>query len=232
MHTIEYRILLIEDDQRLARSICDFLSSNGFIVKHFVNGDNLESIVSSGSIDLILCDVMLPGTNGFEIARAIRNKFDGPYIFMSALNDSYHQLKGFKLGADDYITKPVEPELLLARINACLRRGLPYKENQNVIEIENLTIDKPNRVVKVDDQPIALTRCEFDLLWILASQQGKEVSREFLFVNTVGRQYNGSDRTIDGRVSRLRKKLEQYQNLKCEVETLWGQGYLLSVKSQ
>ncbi|WP_462156861.1 response regulator transcription factor [Pseudoalteromonas sp. GB56] len=231
MGTIEYRILLIEDDQRLARSICDFLTKHGFIVKHFVNGDNLDNLVSCGSIDLILCDVMLPGTNGFEIARAIRDKFDGPYLFMSALSDSYHQLKGFRLGADDYITKPVEPELLLARIKACLRRGLPYQESRDVIEIENLTIDKHNRQVRVAQHPVSLTRCEFELLWILASQQGKEVSREFLFLNTVGREYNGSDRTIDGRVSRLRKKLEQFEELRCKVETLWGQGYLLSVKS-
>jgi len=225
------RVLLIEDDHYLARSISQFLTNNGFVVKHFVNGDNLETLVACGNIDLILCDVMLPGTNGLEIAKAIRHKFNGPYLFISALSDQHHQLKAFELGADDYITKPVEPELLLARINACLRRtGAVMAHNNEVLKIENLTVDNINRYAKVDDELISLSRNEFDLLWLLASQQGKQVSREFLFLSTVGREYNGLDRTVDGRVSRLRKKLEQYEQLRCQVETIWGQGYILTIK--
>jgi DNA-binding response OmpR family regulator len=224
------RILLIEDDQGLARSITNFLTNHGFVIKHFVNGDNLNHLVSGGGIDLILCDVMLPGTNGFEIAKSIREKFDGPYIFLSALNDQHHQLKGFQLGADDYIGKPVEPELLLARINACLRRKRPVIKDE-IITVENLSVDNINRVVKVDQEVITLSRYEFDLLWLLAMQQGQQVSREFLFLNTVGREYDGLDRTVDGRVSRLRKKLEQYINLRCQIETIWGQGYILTCKS-
>jgi DNA-binding response OmpR family regulator len=225
------RVLLIEDDQSLARSISHFLTNNGFIVKHFTNGDNLNLLVQSGNIDLILCDVMLPGTNGFEIAKSIRHKFDGPYLFISALADQKNQLKAFELGADDYITKPVEPELLLARINACLRRTTPTKnKNNDVVFVENLTVDNINRHAKVDDQLIPLSRHEFDLLWLLISQQGKQISREFLFLNTVGREYDGLDRTVDGRVSRLRKKLEQYAYLRCQIKTIWGQGYILTIK--
>jgi DNA-binding response OmpR family regulator len=224
------RILLIEDDHGLARSISGYLNEQGFVVKHFTNGDNLEALISGGTTDLILCDVMLPGTNGFEIAKSIRHKFMGPYLFMSALSDQFHQIKGFELGADDYICKPVEPELLLARIRACLRRYGQQEEAKHIIQIENLTVDNVNRKAKVDDETISLSRYEFDLLWLLALNQGKQISREFLFLNTVGREYDGLDRTIDGRVSRLRKKLEQYINLRCQVETIWGQGYILAVK--
>ncbi|KGJ90520.1 response regulator transcription factor [Thalassotalea sp. ND16A] len=223
------QLLLIEDDQGLARSICKFLTAKGFIVRHFVNGDNLELLIASNNFALILCDVMLPGTDGFEIAKAIRHKFNGRYIFLTALSDVEHQLKGFELGADDYICKPVDPEILLARINACLRKNTK-QEPKSSIEITNLTIDNDSRIVTIENQPIALSRYEFDLLWLLALQKGQQVSREFLFVNTVGREYDGLDRTVDGRVSRLRKKLESYPNLKCQINTSWGQGYMLAAK--
>lgn len=227
--SVANRILLIEDDQRLAKSIASFLTNNGFVVKHFINGDSLDTLVDGGCIDLILCDVMLPGTNGFEIARKVRHKFNGPYIFLSALSDQANQLTGFELGADDYISKPVEPELLLARIKACLNRNV-RSQKQDVITIENLSVDNLNREVKIDDKAISLSRYEFDLLWLLMHHQGQHVSREFLFLNTVGREYDGLDRTVDGRVSRLRKKLEQYNELRCQIKTIWGQGYILSVK--
>lgn len=224
------RILLIEDDQRLVKSVSCFLTNQGFIVKHLANGDNLEAIIEGNNIDLIICDVMLPGSNGFEIAKRIRHKFNGHYIFLSALGDTEHQIKGLSLGADDYIQKPVEPELLLAKINACLRRH-QNQQNQQALQLENLHVDNINRIARVDDIPITLSKNEFDLLWLLIQRPGEIVSREFLFVNTVGREYDGLNRTVDGRVSRLRKKLEQIKQLKCQIETLWGQGYILSLKA-
>lgn len=224
-----FRILLIEDDQRLVKSISSFLSNHGFEVRHLTDMDNLEVLIAAECIDLILCDVMLPGANGFDIAKKIRHKFDGPYIFLSALGSSKDQLKGFDLGADDYITKPVEPELLLARINAHLRNH-QRPASKNVIRVENLFVDSVNRYAKVDDEEIPLSKNEFNLLWLLAQSPGQIISREFLFQNTVGREYDGLNRTVDGRVSRLRKRLEQYNHLRCKVETLWGQGYILSVK--
>jgi len=224
-------LLLIEDDLGLARSITKYLELKGFIVRHFVNGDNLESLIDSNNFALILCDVMLPGTDGFEIAKSIRNKFNGPYIFLTALNDVEYQLKGFEVGADDYICKPVVPEILLARINANLRR-YNQKEPESQIKISNLIIDKADRIVSINKQTIELSRYEFDLLWLLAVQKGQQVSREFLFINTVGREYDGIDRTIDGRISRLRKKLESHSELKCQITTSWGQGYMLSLKDK
>jgi DNA-binding response OmpR family regulator len=199
------RILLIEDDVRLARSIAQYLQLNGFQVKHFEDGIKLEQLIDGRNFDLILCDVMLPGTDGFEIAEKIRHQFNGPYIFLTALNDFDNQIKGFELGADDYITKPIEPKLLLARINACLRRS-QYKGETNTARVGDLFVDNAKRSAMANDEKLMLTRFEFDLLWQFATHPGQQLSREFLFVNTVGREYDGLDRTVDGRVSRLRKK--------------------------
>lgn len=230
MANVGNRILLIEDDHRLVKSVSSFLTNHGFVVKHLANGDNLDAIIEANNIDLIICDVMLPGTNGFDIAKRIRHKFSGHYIFLSALGEPEDQIKGLSLGADDYIQKPVEPELLLARINACLRRHRP-QETSTSLQIENLFVDNVNRVAKIDDEPLSLTKNELELLWLLMQRPGEIISREFLFVNTVGREYDGMNRTVDSRVSRLRKKLEQIGHLRCQIETLWGQGYILSVRT-
>jgi len=224
------QILLIEDDQNLARSIKRYLVKEGFEVHHFVNGDNLEQLIASDEFDLIICDVMLPGTNGFEIAKSLRHKFKGPYIFLTALNEVEDQLLGYELGADDYICKPVAPALLLARIKANLRRNLAPVKTLEQISYGNLDIDKSKRTVLVNGALLPLSRYEFDLLWLLALNREKQVSREFLFLKTVGREYNGMDRTVDGRLSRLRRKMEGNKKIRCRIFTSWGQGYMLSDK--
>lgn len=224
------QILLIEDDQNLARSIKRYLVKEGFEVHHFTNGDNLDELIASDEFDLILCDVMLPGTNGFEIARELRHKFKGPYIFLTALNEVEDQLLGYELGADDYICKPVAPAILLARIKASLRLHLAPKKIVERIGYGNLEIDKSNRTVLVGGALLPLSRYEFELLWLLAINREQQVSREFLFLKTVGREYNGLDRTVDGRISRLRKKMEANKKIRCRIYTSWGQGYMLSDK--
>lgn len=222
------KILLIEDDQRLAQSITIFFTSQGFDVKHFINDECLNSLIEHEQIDIIICDIMLPGNDGFRIIKKIRAYYHGPYIFLSALNDLKNQLKGFELGADDYICKPVDPQLLLAKVKACLQRTAKA-EQKDVLTIGNLTIDQNNRWARFEQQEISLSRHEFDLLWLLAINYGKQITREYLFVNTLKRSYDGLDRTIDGRVSRLRKKLLSYDGLSCRINTMWGQGYMLAV---
>lgn len=222
------RILLIEDDQRLARSILLFLQQQAFVVRHVSDGDSLGQMLETCEFDLVLCDVMLPGTDGFEISQRIRRNFAGPYLFLSALSDLQSQLKAFELGADDFIVKPVDPNLLLARIRACLRRRRPQAQYESVVHINNLTVDRGERCARVNGSSIPLSTREFDLLWLLATHQKQALSREFLFINTVGRHYDGLDRTIDGRISRLRKKLESVEGLGITVRTVWGQGYMLA----
>lgn len=198
------KILLTEDDQRLAQSITIFFTNQGFDVKHFINDECLNTLIENEQIDIIICDIMLPGNDSFRIIKKVRAFYHGPYIFMSALNDLRSQVKGFELGVDDYICKLVEPQLLLAKVKACLQRTAKI-EQQDVISIGNLTMDKNNRWARFEQQEITLSGNEFDLLWLLALNYGKQVSREYLFVNTLKRSYDGLDRTIDGRVSRLRK---------------------------
>lgn len=222
------KILLIEDDQRLAQSITIFFTSKGFDVKHFINDECLSSLIEHEQIDVIICDIMLPGNDGFRIIKKIRANYHGSYIFLSALNDLKNQLKGFELGADDYICKPVDPQLLLAKVRACLQRVSKVSQ-KDVLTIGNLIIDKNNRWARFETQEISLSRHEFDLLWLLAVNYGKQITREYLFVNTLKRSYDGIDRTIDGRVSRLRKKLLSYEGLSCRINTMWGQGYMLTV---
>ncbi|WP_372871505.1 response regulator transcription factor [Shewanella sp.] len=224
------QLLLVEDDYQLARSVKRFLTKEGFEVHHFVNGDNLAELIASNQFDLILCDVMLPGTNGFDIAKSLRQSFNGPFIFMTALSDVEDQLQGFNLGADDYICKPVPPPLLVARIKANLQRHKPQVKTTEKIRYGNLEIDKQRRTVLVGGGLLPLSRYEFDLLWILLEHREEQVSREYLFTKTVGREYNGMDRTVDGRISRLRKRLETNKKVRCRIYTSWGQGYMLSEK--
>ena len=224
------RILLIEDDHRLARSIIRFLQDQGFVMRHFGDGDSVSQVLKSSDFDLVLCDIMLPGTDGFEIALQVRSHFGGPYIFLTALSDVDSQLKAFESGADDFIIKPVHPNILLARICACLRRRQPQVKQETVVQVDNLTVDRGERCARVEDETIPLSSGEFDLLWMLAAHPQQALSREFLFINTLGRQYDGLDRTIDGRVSRLRKKLENFGKVTLTVRTVWGQGYMLAGK--
>lgn len=226
----QFRILLIEDDIRLAAFISSFLSTNGFHVTHCASTHELDLKMQSQETDLIICDIMLPGTDGYEIINEIRDRFAGIFVFMSALSDVENQLKGFELGADDYIVKPIKPELLLARINAALKRG-NHRKQKHKVKVGNLTIDKSAREVTVNESKLTLSRHEFDVLWLLALNKNKPLTREYLFINTIGREYDGQDRTIDGRISRLRKKVEQADQSHCKVKTMWGQGYMLTVEN-
>lgn len=224
------RILLIEDDQRLARSITLFLEGQGFVIRHLADGTSIAQVLKDCDFDLVVCDVMLPGTDGFKISQQIKRHFDGPYLFLTALSDTLSQLKAFELGADDFIVKPVHPNILLARIRACLRRRQPLEQQEVVVQVGNLNVDRGERRATVDGEPIALSTGEFDLLWLLSIHPQQALSREFLFINCLGRRYDGLDRTIDGRISRLRKKMDLYSTLPLTVRTVWGQGYMLAAK--
>ncbi|KGJ90525.1 response regulator transcription factor [Thalassotalea sp. ND16A] len=227
-------ILLIEDDLRLAGFIANFLVNNGYQVTHCACASELDLKVQSSQVDLILCDIMLPGTSGFQLLKEARKDYFGPFIFMSALSDVENQLHGFKLGADDYITKPVKPELLLARIKAVLYRqqGRDNKPEDKSLSIGNLTVNQESRTVVINSERLKLSRHEFDVLWLLALNKNKALTREYLFLNITGKEYDGLDRTMDGRVSRLRKKVNAYENAGCKIRTMWGKGYMLSTGAE
>lgn len=224
---IDCNILLIEDDLPLAGLIQEYLDSQGYQITHIAKGLDVHTLPEENSYDLILCDVMLPDIDGFNLSNILEEKFLCPIIFLTALSDDEDQIKGLELGAIDYIVKPVEPNVLLARIRANLRKAQAHV-SQDKIVISDLVLDKKNKTVTLDGQLLDLTSQDFELFWIFAQNQGKLLSREFLFQAIIGREYNGLDRTVDARTSRLRSKLESFAIPGLIIRTVWGKGYLFT----
>lgn len=231
------RILIIEDDQRLANLIQVYLIRQGYLVQWHNSGNGVEEIIQQFNPDLVILDVMLPEKSGFDICRDIRTWFNNYILIMTASEDNIDEIVGLELGADDYLAKPVEPRLLLARIRALLRRKQieldkdSSKEaaapiNNKTLVFDNLTIDGENRKVLLQDQEIDLTTAEFDLLWLLAVNAGNILTRDDIFSQVRGIDFDGSDRSIDARISRLRRKLLDDPDNPSRIKTVRGKGYL------
>jgi len=222
------KILLVEDDRQLSNLVTDFLTSEGFHVKQEFRGDTVAKRVETFSPDLIVLDIMLPGKDGFAVCRDIRPNFSGPILMLTAKSTDFDQVLGLEIGADDYVIKPVEPRVLLARVNALLRRGELPQENKEKADITcgQLYINRGSRQVKLHNENIELTSQEFDLLWLLASRSGEVQNRDYIYKAVVGRDYDGMDRSVDVRISRLRKKLQDSNETPFRIKTIWGQGYL------
>jgi DNA-binding response OmpR family regulator len=222
-------ILLVEDDIRLSQLVSKFLEQNGFQVSVLNQGDQAISYIQKNSIDLIILDVMLPKLDGFSICRKVRDSFDNPIIFLTAKDSDFDHVLGLEIGADDYIIKPVEPHVLLARINMLLRRHSNVKQSKvDSFNFGQLSINKSSRQVELFNQVVELTSHEFELLWLLAQNAGEPQSREYIHKKMIGREYDGLDRSVDVRISRLRKKLDDNTDNPTRVITVWGKGYMLS----
>jgi len=222
-------ILLVEDDLRLANLIAKFLGQNGFQVSLLHQGDTVVDFINNNSPDLIILDVMLPKLDGFAICRQVRNSYIHPIIFLTAKDSDFDHVLGLEIGADDYIIKPVEPYVLLARINMLLRRKKhSAKKSIEHLAFGQLYIHKSSRQVSLFSAPIELTSHEFELLWLLASNAGEPQSREYIHEQMIDREYDGLDRSVDVRISRLRKKLGDCTKNPNRIITVWGKGYLFS----
>ncbi|MCP4056137.1 MAG: response regulator [Pseudoalteromonas sp.] len=220
------KILLVEDDLGLQQLTKDYLEHNGLEVDVLSRGDEVFSYLENNAADLMILDIMLPGKDGFSVCRQVRDKFSLPILMLTAKGEDFDQVIGLELGADDYVVKPAEPRVLLARVNALLRRGQPVIKAAEEIQFGDLVIDKTSRIVKLNENEIVLTSHEFELLWLLASNAGEVLSREHVHQHMIGRQYDGLDRTVDVRVSRIRKKLGDNSDKPYRIKTVWGQGYL------
>ncbi|MGJ8679326.1 response regulator [Paraglaciecola sp.] len=222
------KILLVEDDERLSALICKFLTDNNFIVKTLIDGTHLLSEVQNFSPDILVLDIMLPGENGFTLCKNIRPHYAGPLLFMTAKNDDFDHVLGLEIGADDYVIKPVEPRVLLARINALLRRSIKpvqSSNNQEQLTFGQLVIDRSTRTATLAGTDVMLTSHEFDMLWKLAETPSQLVKRETLYTELIGREYDGLDRSADVRISRLRKKLLDNSQHPYRIKTIWGKGF-------
>lgn len=227
-------ILLVEDDSKLADLIKTFLNRNGFEVSHYDNGMDAINAFEQLSPQLIILDVMLPGLDGLSVCRKIRGTYPGPIIMLTALNDDIDEVAGLEMGADGYLGKPIKPRVLLAHIRAHLRRfslhqiETDLQNSDGVIEIGELSIDSKKRLVCLQNSEIELTAAEFDLLWILAQNKGMVIDRDNLHKKIFRIDYDGLDRNIDIRISRLRKKLGDDPKHPEIIKTVRGQGYILA----
>ena len=221
-------LILVEDDERLAELVSQYLTANDFSVDRFADGEGLVERVKAAPPDAIILDVMLPGYDGFTLCNRLRQFYTGPLLFMTAKSESFDQVLGLEIGADDYVVKPVEPRVLLARVNALMRRASSAEatvQSGSVVTFGKLSIDKLSRRVNLGGEDITLTSHEFDLLCLLADNASQLVERTTLYKELIGREYDGLDRSADVRVSRLRKKLKDNPQNPYRIKTIWGKGF-------
>jgi two-component system OmpR family response regulator/two-component system response regulator RstA len=221
-------VFLVEDDKRLSQLMADYLREHQFLVTTFSDEKNVMPQLRRHPPDLILLDVMLPGKDGFQLCRELRSIYSGPILFLTARSDNFDQVLGLELGADDYMIKPVEPRVMLARVQAALRRAAPATHTApepTQLRFGGLFIDKAARHVELADEMVELTSHEFDLLWLLATHASNVVTRDTIYDTIIGREYDGLDRSADVRISRLRKKLHDNQKNPYRIKTIWGKGF-------
>jgi DNA-binding response OmpR family regulator len=225
------RILIVEDDESISLGLRMNLEAEGYEVELAGDGDDGLARASSGDIDLVILDVMLPKVNGFEVVRRLRAKHATvPVIMLSARGAEMDKVMGLELGAEDYITKPFGLAELLARVKAVLRRdGLSRKHVEAVVRAGDLTIDSGTRLVTRSGAPVELTATEFDVLWCLVEAQGRVLSREEILTQVWGAGHHGTLRTIDNFLLQLRSKLEKDSAEPEHLLTVRGVGYRFKV---
>lgn len=225
-------ILLVEDDVGLSDLVKDYLEKQNFAVSTEYRGDLAVGRIIRDKPDMVILDLMLPGKDGLSVCRDVRTAYPGPILILTAQEDNMDQVAGLELGADDYVKKPVEPRVLLARIRALFRRALVCMSAVqspppvNTLNFGSLAIDKAAREATLYGRVIDLSTSDFDLLWFLASHAGQVLDRERLYQSIKGIEYDGLDRSIDVAVSRLRKKLDDDAEHPYRIKTVWGSGYL------
>jgi DNA-binding response OmpR family regulator len=228
-------ILIVEDDISLAQWMEKYLVLKGFNVSVITRGDLAVDFIKEKNPDIVVLDGMLPGLDGFDVCKAVRPDFTNAIIMVTARDEEIDEVLGLDAGADDYLTKPLRARALLSRIDKCLKRQSPIElqesdldNNDNGIKLTlgGFIIDSQARSVVLDEKVINISTNEFDLLWILAQRAGETVSRDDLMILLRGFEYDGFDRSVDLRISKLRKKLNDNASQPYRIKTIWGKGYL------
>jgi len=219
-------ILLVEDDITLADWVAEYLTEQGFNIHHVARGDLVMDAFASFTPDLILLDVMLPGLNGIEVCRLIRERSQTPIIMLTARADEFDEVIGLEAGANDYVIKPVRPRALLARIASALKNSAATTTVNNEVIHGDLVINEEAKRVTYQGQEVELSTSLFSFLLFLASNAGQVVDRDSVFIALKGREYDGQDRRFDVMLSTLRKIFNDDPQSPKKFKTVWGKGYL------
>lgn len=222
----KHNILLVEDDVRLADLMREYLSQHEFEVRVEARGDDAVSRFNPDWTDLVILDLMLPGKDGLTVCRELRERFNGLIMILTAKGGDIDQVLGLELGADDYVVKPVDPRVLLARARVLLKRSRGLESPETTLRFGQLTISAAAHQATLNDASVSLTTQEFELLCLLASHSGRVLSRDDIYKQLRGLEYDGLDRTVDVCISHLRKKLGDDGDKPRRIKTVWGKGYL------
>ncbi|MCI5953190.1 MAG: response regulator transcription factor [Lachnospiraceae bacterium] len=223
------KILVVDDESRMRKLVRDFLVKAGYDVVEAGDGEEaLDCFYNQKDIALIVLDVMMPKMDGWQVCREIRNNSKVPVIMLTARGDEQDELQGFKLGVDEYISKPFSPKILVARIEAILRRTNQISGDEK-LSCNGIEIDKAAHQVFIDGEPIDLSYKEFELLTYFVENKGIALSREKILNNVWNYDYFGDARTIDTHVKKLRSKMGEKGEM---IKTIWGMGYKLSEDSE
>jgi two-component system OmpR family response regulator len=220
--------MLVEDDARLAELVTEYLSGYEFEVEQVARGDQALARFAQIAPDVVVLDLMLPGLDGMVVCRQLRAISEVPILILTAREDSYDEVSGLEQGADDFLNKPVQPRVLLARLRALMRRSStrPAADAPSTLVFGALTITTRERSVSWRGEPCALSNTEYKLLLVLAGAAGQVLSRDALLKKMRGIEFDGLDRSIDNCISKLRRRFDDGSSEK--IKTVWGEGYLFS----
>ncbi|WP_029790068.1 MULTISPECIES: response regulator [Vibrio] len=220
-------IFIVEDDPKLQAMLSEYFVEQGFNVRCIDNGTDAPDAIIEAQPDLVLLDLMLPGQDGLSVCRQIRECFKGKVLMLTASDDDFDHVAALEIGADDFVNKPIKPRVLLARIRMLLRRKeVTTSDSDTCLEVGLLCLNRLRKACALNQELIALTDGEFDLLWVLANHPEQTLSREWLTKTLRGIEYDGTDRTIDNRIVTLRKKLGDSTTPPQKIITVRGKGYL------
>ena len=219
------KVLMVDDEARMRKLVKDFLAIKGYKVIEAEDGEQAVDIFfKEKDIGLVILDVMMPKMDGWEVCRTLRRYSQVPIIMLTARSEERDELLGFELGVDEYISKPFSPKILVARIEAILRRG--NAGTGEILEAAGIRVDKDAHEASVDGQPVDLSNKEFELLTYFMENQGMALSREKILNNVWNYDYFGDARTIDTHVKKLRSKMGDKGDY---IKTIWGMGYKFEV---
>lgn len=218
-------ILLVEDQQELNTLMCTFLEKAGYQIKGVCTGEEALQFFTEEKAKLVILDVMLPGMDGFAVCSAIREQSSVPILFLSARVEKEAQMNGFLLGADDYVEKPVDMDILLAKVGAFMKRNYDLKQKNTILGSGELSIDKDKRQVFLRHKELTLTGKEYELLLLFVENPGKTLHKDFLFEKIWGMDSFSENQTLTVHIKTLRDKIEEDSKHPKRIQTVWGVGY-------